>query len=69
MLRRAKKLRTAQDGRPEALHWIAPKGMWQQTYQRDRFEIEWPANQGDQHFLSKFNHFLSAEDREMFFGL
>mgnify|MGYP003135067134 FL=1 len=70
MLRRANKLRTALGGEPGTANWIAPKpkGMWQRTYQRKRFEIEWCENQADQHFLSIFAHVLSAEEREMFFG-
>jgi hypothetical protein len=41
MSRRANKLRMALGGEPGSAHWIAPqpKGMWQRTYQRKRFEI------------------------------
>ena len=69
MLRRAKKLRTALGGEPGSAHWIAdkPKGMWQRSYQRKRFEIEWCEGQADRLFLSKFAHLLSAEEREVFF--
>ena len=43
MLRRANKLRMALGGEPGTVHWMAPKpkGMWQRTHQRKRFEIEW----------------------------
>ena len=70
MLRRANKLRTALGGEAGTANWIAPKpkGMWQRTYQRKRFEIEWCENQANHHFLSKFAHLLSTEEREMFFG-
>ena len=70
MLRRANKLRTALGGEPGIAHSIAakPKGMWQRTYQRKRFEIEWCENQATHHFLSKFAHLLSPEEREMYFG-
>lgn len=69
MLRRANKLRTALGGEPGAAYWIAPKpkGMWQRTYQRKRFEIEWCEKQADQLFLSKFAHFLSTEEHERYF--
>lgn len=70
MLRRANKLRTALGGKAGTANWIAPKpkGMWQRTYQRKRFEIEWCENQADQHFLSNFAHLISAKERAMFFG-
>lgn len=70
MLRRANKLRTALGGKPGIAHSIAakPKGMWQRTYQRKRFEIEWCENQATHHFLSKFAHLLNPEEREMYFG-
>ena len=70
MLRRANKLRTALGGEAGTANWIAPKpkGMWQRTYQRKRFEIEWCENQATHHFLSKFAHLLSPEEREMYFG-
>ncbi len=70
MLRRANKIRTALGGEPGTANWVAPKpkGMWQRTYQRMQFEIEWCENQADQTFLSKFGHLLSAQEREMYFG-
>lgn len=70
MLRRANKLRMALGGEPGTAYWIAPKpkGMWQRTYQRKRFEIEWRENQADQLFLNKFSHILSQEERERYFG-
>jgi hypothetical protein len=63
MLRRANNIRMELGGEPGTAHWIAPKpkGMWQRTYQRKRFEIEWCENQADQLFLSKFAHLLSAK--------
>jgi hypothetical protein len=69
MLRRANKLRMALGGEPGAAHFIAfkPKGMWQRTYDRKRFEIQWCENQANQLFLRQFAHLLSAEDRQMFF--
>ncbi|MFC6588786.1 hypothetical protein ACFQDZ_17455 [Sulfitobacter pacificus] len=56
-------------GEPGTAHFIAfkPKGMWQRTYDRKRFEIERCENQADQLFLSKFSHLLSKEECEMFF--
>lgn len=70
LLRRANKLRMALGGAPGTAHLIPfkPKGMWQRTYDRKRFEIEWCENQADQLFLSKFAQLLSAEEREMYFG-
>ncbi len=70
MLRRANKLRMALGGEPGTAYWIAPKpkGMWQRTYQRMRFEIEWCEDQANQAFLSRFSHLLSPEEREMYFG-
>ena len=70
MLRRANKLRMSLGGEPGTAHCIAhkPKGMWQRTYQRKRFEINWCENQADHHFIAKFAHLLSKEDREMYFG-
>jgi len=70
MLRRANKLRMALGGEPGSAHWIAPKpkGMWQRTYQRKRFEIEWCEGQANQAILRKYGHLLSKEDVEMFFG-
>jgi hypothetical protein len=70
MLRRANKIRMALGGEPGTAHWIAdkPKGMWQRTYQRKRFEIEWCEDQADRLFISKFANLLSQEEREMYFG-
>ena len=42
--------------------------MWQRTYQRKRFEIEWCEDQANQAFLSKYRHILSQEEQEMYFG-
>ena len=69
MLRRANKLRVALGGEPGTAHFIAfkPTGMWQRTYQRKRFEIQWCEHQANQLFLSKFAHLLSAEDRQSLF--
>lgn len=71
MLHRANKVRMELGGEPGTAHWIAPKpkGMWQRTYERKRLEIERCESQADQLFLSKFSHLLSAEEREMYFGL
>lgn len=70
MLRRANKLRMALGGEPGTAHWIAPKpkGMWQQTYERKRLEIEWCEGQADQMFLSKYRILLSPDELEMYFG-
>jgi hypothetical protein len=70
MLRRANKLRMALGGEPGTAHWIAPrpKGMWQRTYHRKRFEIEWCEEQANQAFIAKYAHLLSPEEQEMFFG-
>ncbi len=69
MLRRANKLRMALGGEPGTAHFIAfkPKGMWQRTYDRNRFEIQWCENQADQLFLGKFAQLFSEEEREMYF--
>ncbi len=69
MLRRANKTRVALGGEAGTAYWIAPKpkGMWQRTYQRKRFEIEWCENQADQQFIAKFAHLLSPADRAAFF--
>jgi hypothetical protein len=69
MLRRANKTRVALGGEAGTAHWIAPKpkGMWQRTYQRKQFEIEWCENQADQQFIAKFAHLLSPSEREAFF--
>jgi hypothetical protein len=70
MLRRANKLRAALGGEPGMAHWIAPKpkGMWQRTYQSKRCEIEWSEDQANCHFIAKFAHLLSQEERDLFFG-
>ena len=70
MLRRANKLRMALGGEPGTAHWVAPKpkGMWQRTYQRKRFEIDWCENQANLLFIEKFAHLLSSEELEMYFG-
>ncbi|SFO39206.1 hypothetical protein SAMN04487859_1392 [Roseovarius lutimaris] len=70
MLRRANKLRTALGGEPGTGYCIAPrpKGMWQRTYQRKRFEIEWCESQANQAFLSKYSYLLSEDEVEMYFG-
>jgi hypothetical protein len=69
MLRRANKLRVALGGEPGTANFIAfkPKGMWQRTYDRKRFEIQWCESQADRLSLSKFAHVLSPEDHQMFF--
>ncbi len=69
MLRRANKLRTELGGEPGSAHWIAPKpkGMWQRTYQRKRFEIQWCENQADRLFLRKFSHLLSKSEQAFLF--
>ncbi len=69
MLRRANKLRMALGGEPGTAYWIAPKpkGMWQRTYQRMRFEIEWCEGQANQDFRRRFAHVFSKEEREMYF--
>jgi hypothetical protein len=70
MLRRANKLRASLGGEMGTAYWIAPKpkGMWQRTYQRKRFEIEWCEDQANQAFLSEYRHILSQEEREVYFG-
>ncbi|MDP2519032.1 hypothetical protein [Shimia thalassica] len=71
LLRRANKLRMSLGGSPGTAHFIAskPKGMWQRTYQRKQFEIEWCENQANQSFLSKYGHLLSKDELEIYFGL
>lgn len=66
MLRRANKLRMELGGEPGTTHWIArkPKGMWQRTYQRKRFEIQWCEDQANRLFISKFRHLLSKSELE-----
>jgi hypothetical protein len=68
MLRCASKLLTALGDEAGKANFVAPKpkGMWQRTYQRKRFEIEWCENQSDQNFISKFSYLLSAKEREVF---
>jgi hypothetical protein len=68
-LRRANKIRMALGGEPGMAHWIAtkPKGMWQRTYQRKRWEIDHYENQANQLFINKFQHLLTKEDRKFFF--
>lgn len=63
MLRRANKQRMALGGEAGTAHCIAPKpkGMWQRTYARKRFEIMWCENQADELFLSKFQHLPSND--------
>lgn len=68
-LRRANKTRMTLGGKAGTVHWIPkPKGMWQRTYQRHRMQIERDEYQANQHFLSKYSHILSREEREMYFG-
>ncbi|MDF1669201.1 MAG: hypothetical protein P1U83_06275 [Roseovarius sp.] len=68
MLRRANNLRMALGGEPGTANWIAPKpkGMWQRTYQRKRFEIEWCESQADNLFISRFDDLLSMHERAAF---
>ena len=70
MLRRANKIRTALGGEPGTAYLIAlkPKGMWYQTYQRKRWEIEWCEHQANLGFLSQYRQLLSQEEIEMYFG-
>ena len=58
-------------GEPGSAHWIAPKpkGMWQRTYQRKRWEIQWCEDQANQLFLSKFRHVLSDDELRMYFDI
>lgn len=69
LLRRANKLRIALGGEPGMVHWIAqkPKGMWQRTYQRKRFEIEWCESQANHLFISKFRHLFNEDELRMYF--
>ena len=69
-LRRANKIRMALGGEPGMEHWITPKpkGMWQRTYQRKRWEIEAAEDQANLSFLSKHAKHLSKEELEMYFG-
>ena len=64
MLRYTNKLRMLLGGEPGMAYWITnkPKGMWQRTYQRKRFEIEWCKGQADHHFIKRFAHLFSIED-------
>jgi hypothetical protein len=68
MLRRANKLRMALGGEPGIAHWIAPKpkGMWQRTYQRKRWEIQWCEDQANRLFIRRFQHILSEDQLESF---
>ncbi len=70
MLRRANKIRGVLDGEAGTANWIAPKpkGMWQRTYQRKRFEIEWCENQADVLFIRRFSHLLSQNSSEKVTG-
>jgi hypothetical protein len=70
MMRRANKLRIALGGEPGAAHWIAPrpKGMWERTYRRKCYEIDWCENQANTEFLEQFGHLLSTKDRELILG-
>lgn len=67
LLRRANKLRMALGGEPGAAHWIAPKpnGMWERTYERKRFEIDWCEHQANVAFLHKYGQFLSEQERKL----
>lgn len=69
MLRRANKIRNALGGPSGTAHLIAfkPRGMWQRTYQRKRFEIEWCENQASHLFIEKFAYLLSEEQRSEYF--
>lgn len=68
-LRRANKLRTGLGGEPGTANWIAqkPKGMWQRTYQRKRWEINHYEHRANTLFIAKFAHLLSRKDRELIF--
>ena len=70
-LRRASKTRMALGGEPGAANWIAPKptGMWQRTYARHCGQIERDESQADHLFLIKYEGLISAEEREMYFGI
>jgi hypothetical protein len=63
MLRRANKLRMALGGEPGTAHWIAhkPKGMWQRTYQRKRFEINWCENWMKQRWSRNFGPIVKVD--------
>ena len=69
MLRRANKLRMVLGGEPGTAHWIAPKpkGMWQRTYQRKRWEIQWCEDQANRLFISRFRHVLSDNEISLYF--
>jgi hypothetical protein len=68
LLRRANKMRVALGGEAGTVHWIRrPKGMWQRTYQRKRFEIEWCENKASRLFLSKFRHLIDTADHAFLF--
>ncbi|MEO9516088.1 MAG: hypothetical protein ABJH45_02535 [Paracoccaceae bacterium] len=68
-LRRANKLRVALGVEPGMANWIGPKpkGMWHQTYQRKRSEIERYENQANHFFLSKYSNLLNDAERQLFF--
>jgi hypothetical protein len=68
LMRRANKLRVALGGEAGTVNWIMrPKGMWQRTYQRKRFEIEWCENKANRLFLSKFEHLFVSGEKEKWF--
>ena len=69
MLRRANKLRMELGGEPGSAQWIAPKpkGMWQRTYQRKRFEIQWCEDQANHLFISKYRRVLNDDELRMYF--
>jgi len=47
---------------------LKPKGMWQRTYSRHCDEIEWCEDQANRAFLARYQHSLSREELEMYFG-
>jgi hypothetical protein len=69
MLRRANKLRIALGGEPGSAYWIAPKpkGMWQRTYQRKRWEIQWCEDQANRLFIERYRHLLSEDELRTYF--
>lgn len=71
MLRRANKLRMALGGEPGTAHWIAPrpKGMWERTYQRKRFEIQCCEDQANRLFTANYQHLLSSDELGMYFDI
>jgi len=42
--------------------------MWQRTYSRHCDEIEWCEDQANRAFLARYQHSLSREELEMYFG-